>query len=120
MTEEEKYEALEDDLIRLNFHFSRVKFWGRLFRKPTPELKNSVEEIGKSIGVVSAHLEFCKVGDKEKLIKLLRKAENQFFRTLKKYKSLNRWNYTLEYVHEEAHDEERRNTDVQDAGEPRQ
>jgi hypothetical protein len=93
MNEEEKYQRLENDLIRLNVAKSMIKFWHRLRRKPSQELIKAVEDLHESATVASAHLEFCHVDNYDKLSTLLEKAEKTFLNTIAHYSSLNRWNY---------------------------
>lgn len=96
MTEEDKYSQLEDDLIRLNYALSQtLTWWQRLFKRPSKELTSAIDDVHRSLGLMHAHLEFCKVANKDRCIKLLRKTEQVFSNTLRKYKALNKWNYQL-------------------------
>ncbi len=96
MTEDDKYSKLEDSLTWLNFAL-QMSWWRRIFKFPTQELKNAVEDLHSSISTVSQLIEFCKTTNKDRYLKLLRKAENKLFNTLRQYSSLNKWNYLLKF-----------------------
>lgn len=95
MTEETKYSQLEDSLIRLKFNLSQMVWWRRLCKISTRELKVAMEEVHSSLSLMHAHLEFCKVTDQSRCIKLLRETEDVFFNAFKQYPSLNKWNYWI-------------------------
>jgi histone acetyltransferase (RNA polymerase elongator complex component) len=97
MTEEEKYNQLENSFICLNVLLSDLSWWKRHFGRPSEDVKEAVKNIKKAVDVVSAHVEFCHVDRREKLVKMLRKAENKFFEALRIYPSLNQWNYELNF-----------------------
>lgn len=96
MTEQEKYDYLEDNLIRLNCELQNIVFWRQWFGRPTVKLKLCVENLHAAISIVSQHIEHAVVQEQEKLKKMLMKAEVEFYKTLRSYHSLNRWNYLLD------------------------
>jgi hypothetical protein len=95
MTEEEKYNELEDDLIRLNYYLRRISFWRRLFKRPEKIVHEMIDGLHKSRNVVSAHVEFCTVENRDKMVTILNKADEVFTNTLLKYPRLNHWNYLV-------------------------
>lgn len=93
MTETEKYEDLEDALIVVNYCLNEMTFWQRLFRRPSKEFHNAVDSLHKKYNVVSAHVEFCTVENRKKMLYILEKATTLFEYVLKKYPRLNHWGY---------------------------